>query len=190
MELTGRPGGLVGRAAVLVPAILVGMLGQPPAARAGDGPTVGEPCSSVHTHPVRVVPGASGGLEAVFSMAGGSFQGHVPLSAADAEGLSTRHDVHVTDVQLGSYEPVRPGSATSAVACRIDPTFHLYCQVTDVLDELCIEWTDAWPVLSPSQPGSIDQSPQRPSHSLDPRIPAQSRPPTPSAATQASTSRS
>ena len=132
--------GLVRPAAVLASAVLVGVAAQPPAAGAGagGGAGVGEPCRAVHRAPVRLASNPAGGVEAVFSLAGGSLRGAVPLSAREASELGARRDVYVTDVQLGTYEPAAPGAAA---VCRLDPTYHFLCEATGALDQLCFEWT-------------------------------------------------
>lgn len=133
-------GGTARLAAMLTVAVLVGLAGRPPATGAADVHGAGTPCRSTHRAPVRLVADASGGTEAVFSLAGGSLRGTVPVPEPAARELSAHGDLHVTDVQLGSYELDAPGGP---IACRLDPTYHFYCPATDTLDQLCIEWNGA-----------------------------------------------
>lgn len=135
-----RASGVARRAAVLALAALVGLIG-PPAAAAGDDHGLGRPCRSEHRSTVRLAPAAAGGMEARFSLAGGALDGAIPLSEPEAREVAAHPDAHVTDVQLGSYEPDRPGDPASPLVCRLDPTYHFSCPATDTLDKLCIEWS-------------------------------------------------
>jgi hypothetical protein len=139
-------GDIGGRAALVGLALLVGVSGQSAPASAGDGRRAGEVCRDVHRYAVRVVEDPTGGAVAVFPLMGGSTEVSLPVSAALAGELLAHPDVHVADVQLGTYEPIGAGGA---VACRLDPTYHLYCPARGALDELCIEWGGGQ-----AQPGS------------------------------------
>lgn len=140
-DVTGLGASGVARlAAVLAVAAAIGLAGQSPAGAAG--PDVGRPCRSMYRAPVTLTAQPGGGTEAVFTLAGGTLHGAVPLTEPDARALRAHRDVHVTDVRLGSFEPAGDG----AVACRLDATYHFYCQATDTLDQLCLEWAGgSWP---------------------------------------------
>lgn len=132
--MTGTTGG---RAALFGLALLVGVAGPSAPAPGDAGPRAGQPCREVHRYAVRVAPDPAGGSVAVFPLMRGSTEVSLPVSATLARELLVHPDVHVADVQLGSYEAAGGGGA---VACRLDPTYHLYCPARDALDELCIEW--------------------------------------------------
>jgi len=101
-------------------------------------PIVGEPCRDTHHYSVKFVVDTDGRLSAVFMLAGGTTSGSIHLSPSDVR-LAATHDAYVTDVQLGSYEP-STGAGPGTLVCRLNPTFHFYCPVTDQMDQLCLTW--------------------------------------------------
>ncbi len=101
-------------------------------------PRVGEACADLHYYRVTFVEDA-GGIRASFAFAGGAGRGSFPL-ATDQVGMIATADGYVTDVQLGSYEPLTPSRREAVLMCRLNPTYHLYCPATQGLDQFCYTW--------------------------------------------------
>jgi hypothetical protein len=94
----------------------------------------------VHRYLVTLGEDAGGLPRAVFSFAGGTTRGTLPLSSDEASRLSA-YNAYVSDVQLGSYEPSNPADPARGLVCRLSPTFHFYCPATGALDQLCLTWS-------------------------------------------------
>ena len=102
-------------------------------------PRVGEPCRDLHSYAVQFTADADGRRAGVFAFAGGATSGSLPLTTEQAM-LVADHRAYVTDVQLGSYEPIDNVDQSGRLTCRLDRTFHFYCPATDGLDQLCFTW--------------------------------------------------
>ncbi len=101
-------------------------------------PHLGEPCEDLHYYLVAFIQDTPQ-VRAVFSFAGGTARGSLPLSPNQARMIGSA-DAYVTDVQLGTYEPLVPNAGQSSLSCRLDPTYHLYCPSTHAVDQLCLTW--------------------------------------------------
>jgi len=98
-------------------------------------PRLDDPCEDQHYYRVTFIEDANG-VTALFRIAGGTSTGSARLTSEESRMILSA-DAYVTDVQLGTYVP-SPNGGHAALACRLDPTYHVYCPATRGVDQFCL----------------------------------------------------
>ena len=99
--------------------------------------SIGKPCRAISHHPVRLVEDSGGRTLATFTLGGGTLHGSQQVAVEEAHAIAI-YGAYVSDVRLGTYDPVDASGPASRVTCHLDPTLHFYCAARDAIDQLCV----------------------------------------------------